>query len=513
MARLKPLLRLLGRPAALPALIAIAFVGGAFADGAEARPFKTGVLDPTAFHSGDEIPFQRTKALGAAFVKANISWSSVAPNPDGNVKPTGFDARDPADPHYRWDGYDTIVRNASKHGLQVIFTVVSAPRWARIGQGCRGSAECVPRASDYADFATALARRYSGRFDPGNGTLPRVRHYQAWVEPNLTYFFRPIFKGKRAVAPANYRRILNAFYDAIHDVGPGNRVLSAGLAPLQRPGATIGPLDFMRKLFCMRGRANPKPRRGCRNHAKLDIWALHPYTTGSPTHKARGADDVSLGDLHKVKRLLRAADRAGKIRKRGGRRPTRMWVTEFSYDSRPPDPGGLPTWLHTRWSTEAMYRMYAAGVDVMIWFGYRDEAPAGRQHCEVFDSGLYRRGADFRRDRAKRFARAFEFPLVAIRTGRGFHVWGRTPDSRPGPIRIQLRNRGKGFRTVKRVRARAGGVFRTNVRVGKLARNAKVRARGPRGAGRSIPFSLRTVRDFHQPPFGKCRGGGGGRPS
>lgn len=505
--------RLKGSAVAISATVLAFLIGGVVSSAAEARPFKTGVLDPTAFHSHDEVPFERTKALGASFVKANISWPTVAPNPNGNSKPAGFNAKDPADPRYSWDGYDAIVRNARANGLQVIFTVVSTPRWARVGPGCRGSAECVPRASDYADFAFALAKRYSGNFNVGEGRLPRVRYYQAWVEPNLTYFFQPVFKGKRAVAPAHYRRILNAFYDGIHDARQGNRVLSAGLAPLARPGATIGPVEFMRKLFCMKGLANPKPRRGCRAHAKLDIWAVHPYTTGSPTHKAPGADDVSLGDLHKVKRLLLAADRAGKIRKRGGKRQTRMWVTEFSYDSRLPDPGGLPTWLHTRWSTEAMYRMYQAGVDVMIWFGYRDEDPAGRPHCEVFDSGLYRRGANFKRDRAKRFARSFKFPVVATRNRRGFKVWGRTPDSRPGTVRIQLRNRGGGFRSVKRVRARAGGVFQTNVRVRDLAGNATVRARAPRGGGLSVPFSLRIVRDFHQPPFGKCQGGGSGRPS
>lgn len=513
MSKTYPLSRLIG-PAVASAVLAVALAfGGLGAGSADARPFKTGVLDPTAFHSQDELPFKRTKALGASFVKANVSWPTVAPNPNGNTRPPGFDATDPADPHYNWDGYDTMVRNAQAHGLQLIFTVVSAPRWARIGAGCRASAECNPRPSDYADFASALAKRYSGQFNPGDGRLPRVRYYQAWVEPNLNYFFQPVFKNGNTVAPANYRRLLNAFYDAIHDARSGNRVISAGLAPLERPGATIGPVDFMRKLFCMQGRDNPRPRRGCNAHAKVDIWAIHPYTTGSPTHKAPGPDDVSLGDIHKVRNLLRAADRHGKIRKRGGNRQTRMWVTEFSYDSRPPDPGGLPTWLHTRWSTEAMYRMYAAGVDVMIWFGYRDEEPAGRPHCEVFDSGLFRRGTDFRRDRLKHFGRGFHFPMVALRTRNGFHVWGRTPDSRPGSVVIQLRNGGGSFRGWTRVRAGAGGVFRANVRAGNLARNAAVRARAPRGRGLSIPFSLRTVRDFHQPPFGRCQGGGGGRPS
>lgn len=497
---------------ALLALVILAAAGALGLDSAQARPFKTGVLDPTAFHSGDPIPFQRSKSLGAEFVKANLSWPSVLPSAEAGEKPEGFNPRDPADPHYDWGSYDLLVRNAKAAGLQVIFTVTGSPRWARVGQGCRASTECVPRARDYADFAYAVARRYSGSFDPGDGRLPRVRYFQAWVEPNLSYFFRPVFQGGRPVAPAHYRGILNAFYEAIHNAGPGNKVLSAGLAPIGRPGATIAPLAFMRKLLCMAGRTNPRPAPGCRARAKLDIWAVHPYTTGSPTHRASGPDDVSLGDLHEVQKLLRAADRAGKIGKRGGG-ATRMWVTEFSYDSRPPDPGGLPTPIHNRWSTEAMYRMYRAGVDVMIWFGYRDEDRGGRPHCEVFDSGLYRRGADFRRDRAKPFARAFRFPLVAVRNRRGFTVWGRTPDSRPGLVLVQVQNPGRGFRTVRRVRAGAGGVFDANVRAAGLAANARVRARAPRGGGLSVPFSLRAVPDFHQPPFGRCTGGGSGRPT
>lgn len=485
-----------------------------FSASAQARPFETGVLDIDAFSHGDPIPFERAKAAGATYVKINVYWPLVAPAASEPTKPAGFNAADPADPRYNWGAVDQFVTLAAAARLKPILTVTNSPRWARVGAGCLDDAECSPRASDYAEFGSAIARRYSGSFNDGTRILPRVAHFQAWVEPNLVYFYKPVFERGRMVAADSYRQILNAFYDAVHDVNNGNKVIAAGLAPLKRPRATAGPMDFMRRLLCMTGRRKPKPKPGCRQFAKFDIWATHPYTTGGPTHKAPGADDVALGDLQKMTTLLRAAERAKKIRKRGGPRRTPFWVTEFSYDSNPPDRGALRQAIHARWSTEAMYRMYAAGVDALIWFGYRDEEPKGRPHCEVFDSGLYFRGRDYAADRPKRFLRAFRFPLVALKAGRrAFTFWGRTPDSRPGRVVIQVRNGRGGFKTVRQVRARAGGVFQGRVRIRNLRGNAVVRARAPRGGGLSVPFSLRYVRDFYQPPFGRCTGsGGGGRP-
>lgn len=488
--------------AALLGLVALLAAGTS----AQARPFLTGMLDPDTFYTDSEVPFERTREAGATLLKANLYWPTVLAEPEAPVKPAGFDPTNPADPHYNFAMYDNLVRHANRNGLQVVFNLMSAPRWARIGTGCiETSAECAPRPADYADFAKAVATRYSGAFNPGDGRLPRVRYYQAWVEPNLIYFYKPIFERGRIVAADNYRRLLNAFYDAIHSVRNGNKVIAAGLAPLKRPGATVGPMDFMRRLLCMTGRQKPRPQRGCPHFAKFDIWATHPYTTGGPTHKAPGADDVALGDLHKMTTLLRAAERSRKIRKRSGPRRTPFWVTEFSYDSNPPDRGGLNQNIHTRWSTEAMYRMYKAGVDAMIWFGYRDQHPDGRPHCELFDSGIYFRSDNLETDRPKRFLSAFRFPLVALTYRRGFTYWGRTPDSKPGVVRLQLRN-GGGWRTVKRVRARAGGVFEGRVAMRGLRRNASVRAIAPRRGGASVPFSLRYVRDFYQPPFGRCLG-------
>src|SRR5215210_17869 len=488
------------------ALAAAALVLACIAQPAAARPFETGVLDLSAFESGEDLPFERTKSAGAKYVKITVYWPQVAPGgAPGTSAPAGPPANptDPADPAYSWAPIDGQVRAASRHGLEPILNVTNAPEWAH-APGCGTDQSCTPVIAYWRDFATAVARRYNGGFDPGaGGVLPQVRHYQAWLEPNLKFFYKPTFQNGRPVAPENYRDVLNAFYEAVHAVDNSDVVISAGLAPLARKGSTIGPLDFMRRLLCMTGRRKPKPKAGCNGRAKLDVWAIHPYTTGGPTHKAPGPDDVSLGDLPEMTKLLRAADRAGRIQNTSRRTP--FWVTEFSWDTKPPDRGGLKMAIHARWVAEAFYRMYKAGIATVIWFQLRDEGPnGGKSDAGLYQSGLYLRGATIAADRPKRSLQAFRYPFVALRTGKGFTFWGRLPDSRPGGVKVQVKD-GGGFRTVKSARGRAGGVFEGRVR-GRFGKRATVRAKG---RGTSLPFSLRYVKDFYQPPFGG--GGTGGK--
>lgn len=477
---------------------------------AQARGFQTGLLDissfvqnPSSSDDGSALAFQRTKAAGATYVKTNLYWNAIAPDQPS----AGFTARNPDDPGYtNWGPIDEFVRQAAQHGLEPILDIVDTPAFAR--SACTNDPACSPVPADYGDFAAAVAKRYSGSFTPAGASdaLPRVTYFQAWVEPNLSFFYKPIFKGKKEVAPTNYRGILNAFYDAVKSVNSSDQVISAGLAPLARPGATIGPLDFMRRLLCLQGRANPKPG-GCSVKTKLDIWATHPYTTGGPTHSAPGPDDVSLGDLPQMSTTLKAADRFGRISNSSATTP--FWVTEFSWDSNPPDKGGLPWSIHARWTAEAMYRMYKAGVDTMLWFNLRDEAKAGRPDAEVYQSGLYLRGATMAKDKPKRVLYAFRYPFVALLNPKGFHFWGRTATSTKAQIKIQVDNGPGGYTTVGHATANRDGIFEGNVVNSKISKTGLVRAVASGGGiynsignQNSLPFSLKYVKDFYQPPFG-----------
>ena len=470
---------------------------------AQAHVFTTGLQDLSAYDSADPLAFARTEDAGARYIRITVRWNDVAPATKPNPTPIldpAWDPSDPGSPYYRrWSLYDNQIRQAAAHNLEPILDVTDTPTWAR-ANGCSGTVACAPTAGDFSAFATAVARRYSGGFDPdGAGpqaVLPRVRYYQALNEPNLDFFFKPVFQNGRPASPDIYRNLLNAFYDAVHGVDNSNLVLSAGLAPLARPGHTIGPLDFMRRLLCMSGRKKPKP--SCGQTAKLDIWATHPYTTGGPTHSAPGPDDVSLGDLPQMTTLLRAADKAGHIVNPVAKTP--FWVTEFSWDSKPPDRGGLPLGLHARWLAEAFYRMYKAGVSNVVWFMLRDEAKNGRPDADVYQSGLYLRGGTLQADKPKPALEAFRFPFVALRTKTGFLFWGRTPDSSAGTVRIELKDKG-GFRKVKTAHAAGSGIFTGTVR--SSSKTGKVRAKVT--GKTSVPFSLKYVKDFYQPPFGGKR--------
>jgi len=88
------------------------------------------------------------------------------------------------------------------------------------------------------------------------------------------------------IAAKLYRPLINAFYFAVKSVNRSNLVLAAGLGPVAVPRYTIGPLRFARELFCMKGRRKPRPMRGnCHGGVHFDIFDIHPYTTGGPTHE------------------------------------------------------------------------------------------------------------------------------------------------------------------------------------------------------------------------------------
>jgi hypothetical protein len=482
------------RPASLAllaAVVALAVLGAP--SQATARPLYTGM-------SGvyDYVPraYEQVRASGASFVRIGVPWEAIAPK----RRPGEWQPTDPADPAYDWDGHiDGAVVNAVAAGLTPLLMINSVPEWAEacIAPNDYPEASCKPEPGPLADFATALARRFSGGF----GGLPRVRYWQGLNEPNLSLYFLPQFEDGRAVSADLYRPAANAFYAAVKAVDPSNLVLAAGLGPIAVPKYTIGPLRFTRELLCMRGSQHPRPAPGdCGGGVSFDIFDIHPYTTGSPNREAR-PNDVQISNLGELRRLLEAAERAGRIHSSLGH--VQLWVNEFSWDSKPPDPRGLAMGTECRWTAEAMYKAWRAGVDHFFWYGLRDEPLGGGSAIRVSaQSGLYFRGNGLAGDRPKRVFYVFRFPFVAFPGKRGLTVWGRTPSGGAGKVSIQVR-RG-GWRTVKTLRASANGIFsaRLPTTYGR-DRNGAVRARFEGVA--AVPFPMGPSPEFLQPPFGSVR--------
>jgi hypothetical protein len=469
------------------------FGSAAAAPAAATRPLTTGV---TNLYTNAPLAFQRTKATEASYVRIPLSWGSVAPR----GKPVEWQPENPDDSHYDWNENDAAVLNAVAAGLTPVLQVDGAPTWAqrcdspaaRIG----GSAICDPDPEALRAFAIAAAKRYSGTV-PG---LPRVRYWQALNEPNLSLYFFPQYNtAGKALSPELYRSLLNSFYSGIKAVEPSNLVLSAGLGPIAIPAWTIGPMPFARQLLCMRGHRRPRPAPGkCGGGVHFDIFAIQPYTTGGPTHEGK-IDDVEIGDLQKLQALLKAADKAGRIK--GAFRRTPLWITEFSWDSAPPDPGGLPMKILVRWTAEALHQAWSAGVGAFFWYSLRDGVhERGEAYDETLESGLYFRGNAIEQDRPKPVLRAFRFPFVAYPGRKGLRVWGRTPSSSPGQVRIQIR-KGGAWRPGGAIRAGRTGVFGGIVGV-RYGANGHGSVRAVFRSERSPSFSMKPVPDFRHPPFG-----------
>ncbi len=453
-----------------------------------ARPLKTAITDPGMFADPGTRArsFDRVRSTGATVVRLVLNWNQVAAGAEP-ANPTS-----PNDPAYSWGEFDAQVAAAKARGLEPFVGIVFAPRWAE-GAGSGPAGTVAPDPVRFGQFAKAAATRYSGSFaPPGQGPLPRVRYWQAWNEPNRDYFLMPQYQGDRIASAPHYRAMVRRFAAGVHAVSSANRVIAGGLAPLGRPGKPA-PLAFMRSLLCV----SATLQRTCdlrSNPIAFDVWSHHPYTSGGPTHSAAARDDVSLGDLPEMRRLLNAAVRLGHVRPLG---PVGFWVTEFSWDSDPPDPKALPASLHARWVSEALYRMWKHGVSVVTWWRIQDDPLTG-PNGTPYQSGFYTVSG-----KAKRSLTAFRFPVVALRRSGRIFVWGRTPAGRRGTVVVELKT-GRTWRRLGTLATTSYGIFTRSYTSSATRGYVRARLAGTRTA--SLPFSLTYAKDRYVNPFG-CGGG------
>lgn len=337
---------------AVAALLAVLLVGVGGALG----KFRKGLADARFGSASSSAGLLNTAdAAGAEVVRIDVAWRKVAPG----IEP--IEPRNPAS--YNWGDLPAAVAAANARGLDVLLTVYGAPDWAE-GAGRPDWAPTgtwKPDPTKLGEFAHAIATRFKGQ----------VRNYQAWNEPNIYTFLNPQYEGRKLVGPGHYRRMLNAFYAGINAEQPGAKVITAGTAPYGEPrgGRRTRPLTFWRKVLCLEGRRALKPAP-CPTRARFDALAHHPInTSGGPRRSAVHPDDASTPDLKHVVRTLRKAESSNRV---AGRHA--VWVTEFWWESRPPDRcTGVPLKRHARWTKQALRSFRRQGASVALSYLVRDE--------------------------------------------------------------------------------------------------------------------------------------------
>src|SRR3954453_7690458 len=133
------------------------------------------------------------KALGAAVIRANVTWARYAPKPRSTKKPKHFDAKNSAAyPAGAFGMLDAFVAGAQARGLGVVLTPTGPiPAWA---SRCKGSVKtrstCKPDPKAFGAFVRALGSRY-----------PTAKLGALWNEPTLGPWLSPQYAavGSRAV--------------------------------------------------------------------------------------------------------------------------------------------------------------------------------------------------------------------------------------------------------------------------------------------------------------------------
>ena len=410
------------------ALVALLFAGSATAG----RDLETTIQDDALLLHRSETQVRATvkqiAELGADRVRITAGWSALAPSPREKRRPQ-FDEEDSRTyPDYGFQRLDRAVVAATDAGLKVQLDVAFwAPRWAvprRFGSVDRQ--RYAPDAASYGRFARAVAKRYSGTFaDPARPglKLPPVRMYTTWNEPNEPSFLAPQWRktkkgGFRPASPHVYRRMHNAAYEQIKSVSQLNLVLVGGTSAKGSEVTGRGgvpPLVFLRELTCTTAAGGALAVPECRGYEplKADGYAHHPYSLDTqPGTSDPHPDDAPIADVDRLADTLAFLHAHGRLA-----RELPLYLTEYGYESSPPD----PTARHTPeeqaaflgWATYLAYKQPATRMFAQFLLRDIDADESGfpassPRHWRDYQTGLlYADGTP------KPAAQAFKIPFHA----------------------------------------------------------------------------------------------------
>ncbi len=402
------------------------------------------------------------RALGVDIVRTNVIYNRIYRTPRDRTKPRGFRPSDPAAAEYDWSATDRLVEAAEQNGMQVMMTVTgpgpfftsASPRRCR-----RHPCTHRPKPSEFAGFAAAVAKRYRGRVD----------YYSIWNEPNigerwLTPRYQRTRHGRVDVAGAIYRKLFIVGQRAIAKYDPArrNRVLFGEVA------AIGSPLSMLRAALCLDANGRPftgrlRALQGCSGRVgRLNVggFAVHPYNQGgygSPRSRTKTRNSLPLAYMPRLHRLMDGAARRGRIPRGKG-----IWVTEFGFQSRPPDPFGVSLNAQAQFMNES---------DRLFFSDRRVRSVAQYELVDVPERDQFNTGLRFVRSRGgqqKPAYGAYRLPIVVTRrSANSVEVYGQVRPARlvGGVARpnVQLSQGGGAFATVATPTTNRRGIFRINV--------------------------------------------------
>lgn len=451
---------------------------------AHAAPDQVSIImdDDQLLYRGDRTSVRTlttARSLGAEVVRATMLWRVAAEGANLSLheirqikhkklrkkalrQRRRFKADNPRRyPRGNWDRYDNLVKEATKLGMRVYFTVTGpgpisyaqkkAPRSQR-----RNALTYKPIATRFRRFVEAVGKRYSGNYRDENGTrekLPRVSTWSIWNEPNQAGWLSPQWEkidGQEVPsAPAQYRRLFFEGRKALVDTGHGGDTILLGeTAPLgssrRGPRGSIRPVPFLRELACVDSHGKPytgkdAERRNCDEFDRFGplratAFAHHPYTKkAAPTVRPKSPDNITMGNIASLGNVLDtvSAQSGGKIQA-----GLPVLLTEFGYETKPDPRNGISYTRQAQFDQLAEFLAYnQPRIAATTQFLISDARPlrrfkkGSRNYWFTYQSGLFNA-----KGRAKPAAFAYAFPFLTYPVKPGVTgVWGQLRFRPNGP--------------------------------------------------------------------------------
>ena len=327
---------------------------------------------------------------------------------------------------------------------------------------------------------------------PNTGpVLPRVDSWSFWNEPNIPGWLTPQWHENDSALPAAphiYRALADAGYSALQETGHGSdMMLIAETAPRGTRGRSVTsgftPLRFVRELYCLDKNfrhytGTAASRRDCPEggggfaaaHPVLFNargFAHHPYSfLTAPGVSDRARDHAVLADLDRLTQTLDTV-----FKRHGSTRRIPIWITEYGYQTDPPDP-------YTGWS----WKRHASYLAHAEWLGYRRHRVKSSAQFLLYDDrpivefppsdprhwGTFQTGLRTYEGKRKKAYRGYQRTIHVQRYGRRrktmvFGLYRPATSRRPARVRYK-RKGSKRWLTVRKARTNRAGFMRVRLK-------------------------------------------------
>jgi uncharacterized protein YraI len=241
------------------------------------------------------------KEIGFPWVKQQVRWEFVEPSP-GAVN---------------WQEMDAIINTMNGNGINVAFSVVTAPSWTRPNKG--GSNGPPEDFQLFANFLGAISGRYCGQ---------SLKAIEVWNEQNLQREWEGY-----PLDPGLYMDLLRRSYASIKAACPSMIVISGATTPAGYSDVAFDDIDYLRGMY----------QNGLARYA--DGIGIHPSGFANPPSVRfrdwqSGNYDAPSHVNHRSFYFLSTLEESRNVMVQFGDAGKRLWPTEFGWGSTPsPHPG------------------------------------------------------------------------------------------------------------------------------------------------------------------------------